>query len=262
MALPTHNFLNRVLPMSLRQGLRRLAIMGIPTMRHLDMPVRLAHLARLGFDPRVIVDIGAASGEWARLAAKVWPRSRIIGFEPNSRERAALERTKAELPAFDYRLCFLGPTRGTVNYEDKGTQTSLYYEAENRGGAQQSAMCVLDELIESGDVPMPDLMKLDVQGYELEVLRGAERAMTGAQGILLEVSWCRFTPGLPLVADVVAFMSARGFVWYDVMGILRRPADDALWQMDVLFLRAGHSLLGSEGFDTLGRPAPAGSAGR
>src|SRR5690242_19187214 len=93
------HILNRILPMGLRSMLRRAALSCIPSMRHLDMPRRLAHLKAVGFSPRVIFDVGAATGEWARLAARVWPDARIVGFEPNASNAADLERCRRELPA-------------------------------------------------------------------------------------------------------------------------------------------------------------------
>jgi FkbM family methyltransferase len=238
MSRAIHNLLNTVLPSSVRTGLRRGAIATIPSMRHLDMQFRLAVLARNGFDPGVIYDIGAAYGEWSMMAAKLWPRAKLVAFEPNAREREALEETKRQLPQFDFRLCFLGSTRGTVRYSDSGTQTSALAGAGN----QTAEMLVLDELVASGQIPAPDFMKLDVQGFELEVLRGGERALAGAQGALLEVSFVPFLPNMPLLADVVSFMDQRGFACYDVMGIFRRRSDDALVQMDLMFLKKDHPL--------------------
>jgi FkbM family methyltransferase len=231
-----HSALNKAIPMGVRKGLRESAKAFIPSLRHLDMPARLRHLASMGVAPQVIFDVGAASGEWARLAHTVWPAASIVGFEPNARERKHLERTKAEVPAFDFRVCFLGRERRTVEYHDNGTQTSLVAD-EARGPLVKSEMLVLDELIASGDVPAPDFLKLDVQGYELEVLRGGESALRHARAALLEVSFVRFAPDLPMIAEVVAFMGERGYEWADVLGILRGPRDDALWQMDALFLK-------------------------
>ena len=219
--------------------MRRGALATIPSMRHLDMSSRLATLAANGFDPAVIMDIGAANGDWSREAARLWPRSRLFGFEPNQREREALERTKRDLGRFDYKLCFLGAERGQVTYQDAGTQTSALAGGAGNATAE---MHVLDELIASGQVPPPNFMKLDVQGFELQVLRGAEAALRGCDGALLEVSFLPFFENMPLAADVVEFMGQRGFAWYDVMGIFRRASDDALLQMDVMFLRKDHPL--------------------
>ena len=55
---------------------------------------------------------------------------------------------------------------------------------------------MLDELLASGRVPQPQFMKLDVQGFELEVLKGATKMLQAAEVVLLEVSFTRFFPGL------------------------------------------------------------------
>jgi FkbM family methyltransferase len=242
MALATHNLLNRVLPMSLRTTLRRMAILGIPTMRHLDMPTRLKHLAAIGFTPGVIYDVGSASGDWARMAHSLWPKATIIGFEPNASRVPDLEKARAEVPGFRYFRCFLGPAKREVRYSDKQDQTSLFFDKDNSAGSAVAPMMVLDELIQSGQIPPPDFMKLDVQGFELEVLKGGRAALERAQAALLEVTFTRFMDNMPLAADVTAFMREHRFEWHDVMGIYRRHSDDALLQMDALYVKEGHPL--------------------
>lgn len=231
-----HKVLNSVLPMGLRVGLRNAARPFIPSLRHLDMPVRLRHVASLGFQPKVIYDIGAATGEWSRMAHGIWPNAKIVGFEPNARERPHLEATKRDIPTFDYRQCFLGKERKVVEYFDNDTQTSLLDDSA-KGVKTKSEMRVLDEMIASGEIPPPEFLKLDVQGFELEVLSGGERAMASAEAALLEVNVYHLSPGQPVVMDVLEFMRARGFEWYDVMGLLRRPADDAMSHWDFFFVR-------------------------
>jgi hypothetical protein len=80
------------------------------------------------------------------------------------------------------------------------------------------------------------LLKLDVQGYELEVLAGGPRTLAGAAAVLIEVSLLPYNEGAPLLAEVVSYLHARGFLSYDVCGALRRREDLALWQTDLLFL--------------------------
>ena len=204
------------------------------------MPKRLQHLSRLGVQPKVIFDVGAAQGEWARLAASIWSEARIIGFEPNQVNVSHLERTRHDLTQFEYIPCFLGTKRQTIQYEYRGNQTSLY-DATAGGAHQDTAdMCVLDELLAQGRIPSPELLKMDVQGYELEVLRGGTKAMSTCEAILIEVSFFRDHPQIPIVHEVLEFMTAHSFRWFDVMGILRHPEDDTLWQMDLLFLKSSH----------------------
>jgi len=226
----------------MRQGLRDMASAFIPTMRHLDMWVRLQHVAELGLNPEVIFDIGAAEGAWAQRASKIWPHARIVAFEPNESRVPALEETRAKLPNFSYQRCLLGSTISDVEYVDSRDQTSLYDRAAT-GPKVTAPMLTLDSLLTGKVIPPPSFMKLDVQGYELEILKGGQLALAAAQAVLLEVSVYHLSPEMPLVLDVLNYMQAHGFVWYDILGLLRRRSDDAMGQMDFLFLRRDHPLI-------------------
>lgn len=234
--------LNSLLPSSIRALLRECAVGLIPSMRHLDMPKRMHHLKTLGVVPNVVYDVGAAQGKWARLAASIWPQAHIIGFEPNQANAPLLERARQSLPRFEYLSCLLGASRRTVQYSEKGNQTSLYDSSDFGSKMASAEMLVLDELIAEHRLPPPDFIKLDVQGYELEVLRGATHALNSCEALLLEVSFYREHPEMPTVEEVIEFLRGHEFKWFDVMGILRRPGDDVLWQMDLYFLKATHPL--------------------
>ena len=82
-----------------------------------------------------------------------------------------------------------------------------------------------------------DFIKIDVQGYELEVLRGGKETLTKAQAILIELSLIEINAGAPLLDEALSFMKAAGFVAYDILEIHRRPLDGAMNQIDVLFVR-------------------------
>ena len=236
-----HAAMNRVLPATMRQGLRDMASAFIPTMRHLDMWVRLQHLANLGLKPDVIFDIGAAGGAWAQRASKIWPNARIVGFEPNESRVPELEETRARLPNFSYQRCLLGSRPGEIEYVDSRDQTSLYDRAAS-GPKATAPMLTLDSLLTDNVIRPPAFMKLDVQGYELEILKGGQLALASAQAVLLEVNAYHLSPEMPIVLDVLNYMDANGFFWYDILGLLRRQADDAMSHMDLLFLRRDHPL--------------------
>jgi FkbM family methyltransferase len=221
---------------------RNLAVAAIPSMRHLDTPRRLRQLTEIGFVPRTIYDIGAASGEWARLAHWFWPTAAIIGFEPNAGRVPDLERTASEIPKFRYYRAFLGPAAGQIRYTDHDDQTSLLSRDRDGGGSVTAPMIVLDELMAQGEIPAPEFMKLDVQGFELEVLKGGAHALRTCRGVLMEATLIPFFDGMPPVADVMRFMGDHGFALYDVMGFFRRGSDDALIQMDLLFLTRDDAL--------------------
>jgi Methyltransferase FkbM domain len=97
----------------------------------------------------------------------------------------------------------------------------------------------LDRLVEERGLPGPFLLKIDTQGTELDVMRGAERILPQVDLVIAEVSFFNFRRkrNQPLVDDVLRFMDARGFFPYDVFGGFNRPLDDALGQIDIAFVK-------------------------
>jgi hypothetical protein len=87
-------------------------------------------------------------------------------------------------------------------------------------------------------VRAPILLKLDVQGYEREVLLGGEQTLAAAEVVAMELSTQRLNEGAPLAHEMVQFMSERGFQLFDVTGFWREKETDVLLQADVLFVRS------------------------
>lgn len=98
-------------------------------------------------------------------------------------------------------------------------------------------MTAVDRVVEVDcDGRAPDPLKLDVQGYELGVLKGAAGSLPRVQAVLVEVNLLDIHVGVPLLADLVGWLDARGFAAFDICGLMRRPLDDALWQADLVFV--------------------------
>jgi hypothetical protein len=83
----------------------------------------------------------------------------------------------------------------------------------------------------------PALLKIDVQGYELEVLKGAEKSLVFTEAILAEVNLLDIHAGASLMAELIGWLNERDFVAFDVCDFVRRPLDRALWQIDMIFAR-------------------------
>jgi hypothetical protein len=77
----------------------------------------------------------------------------------------------------------------------------------------------------------------NVQGFELEILKGGRKALGASEVVIMEASLLPYNEGAPLFADVVAFMHREGFSIYDFCGQNRRETDHALFQTDVVFAR-------------------------
>ena len=210
---------------------------GAPSMAH-----GLQAMARLGFEPNSVIDVGAFKGDWSRLARCVWPRARVVMVEPNSENHAALASVLQE-PNVSLIPALLGSEDGRqVVFHVMSSGSSVMEERSSVSRAQETrTLTRLDSVLPRVDGPA--LLKIDAQGYELEILKGATKIMPTVEAILLEVAIIEINVGAPLLHAVTAFMADQGFVAYDILEIHRRPLDRALNQVDIVFVRPSSPLL-------------------
>jgi FkbM family methyltransferase len=221
----------------LKQAVRRYLA---KRMRLPEIPVCLEAMAKRGFDPGLIFDVGAYNGEFAREALRVWPAAQIVCFEPQDHVGDSIEGMRRAGARVELHRCLLGASaRDGVTLNLCETASSVLEEwhtkHEQRTYPQRTIDGVVDDVYNRR---APDLLKLDVQGYELEVLKGAVGSLPRVQAILAEVNLVDIYRGAPLLHEMVAWLAAHGFLAYEICGLTRRPLDNALWQIDVVFVRA------------------------
>jgi len=129
-----------------------------------------------------------------------------------------------------------------------GDQSSMLPSADFAGTRREVEVRTLDSFVDDLKLQPALFMKADVQGYELEVLKGAARCLELAELLLIEVSFRRLYDGCPLAHDVIAFLGARGFRVYDICSFLQRASDNELLQCDLVFARQGSKLFVHEGW--------------
>lgn len=189
-----------------------------------------------------VLDIGAHDGTWAQEARRAFPGARVLSFEANPAHATALAAAGLE-----HRICLLGArANAPATFWARphgGTGDSVFREV---GGVYAGVEPVviptarLDDLPEVRALPGIDLMKLDVQGSELEVLRGAEDALARTEVVVLEASLFPYNHGAPLAAEAVGFMAARGFELIGVVGA--NAVNGVCAQLDLAFARRGSAV--------------------
>jgi FkbM family methyltransferase len=201
----------------------------------------LKNARRNGLNPNSIIDVGAAKGEFTRIAAQVFPGKACLMIEPLEEYAdwlGALIREKREQMAW-VKAAAAGKA-GTVilNVHDDLFGSSLLCETEGPAvdGRPRTVRTVrVDDEVSSRQLKVPHLLKVDVQGGELAVLDGAAQSLEGADLVILEVSFFDFFQGGCSVVEVISYMAAKGFVPYDLTMPLYRPLDGSLAQIDVCF---------------------------
>ena len=210
-----------------------------------EVDLFLEDIRARGFSPKGIIDVGANRGAWTKLALSKFPNTPVIMIEPQDEMEAPLSELVKIAPNCHYVKAGAGRKPGELVqtiWEDSEGSSFLppADPALAQAGKQRRTRIVTIDNVLSQDYPqfVPDLVKLDIQGFELEALSGAETLFGRTELFILEASLFQFLPNQPIAREVISFMFARGYELYDIPGRCRRPYDGALGQVDLAFVKA------------------------
>lgn len=208
----------------------------------------LHRLKILGCGPSVIIDIGAASGDWAEIAADVFPDSKFILVEPLLERRRLLEDFCKKHPGSWAVSSVAGAEDGEVTFDVADDLDGSGVYARSDGTGRKVPMNRLDSVVAEGDVRGPFLIKLDTHGYESEILSGARRILDDTVCIVMECYTFQISPSSKLFWEMCKEMDQLGFRVADMADPWPRKHDRLLWQMDLVWLRKDHSAFGHESY--------------
>lgn len=205
-----------------------------------SMEGALLHIRSLNFYPKLIIDIGVAKETTPLL--KVFPNSKYLWIEPLLEFESSLKELAKKYKG-DYILAAAGSFPGTlpINVHRAHLEgSSLYNETDGAifdGQERNIPVVTLDSLKERYQMHKDILLKIDAQGAEINVLKGALQVLPACEVVILEVFFFEFLKGAPQFFEVVAFMKSNGFVIYDMFDWYYRPIDGSLATEDVLFVK-------------------------
>lgn len=172
----------------------------------------LVQLKESGFNPKVIYDIGACVTTWTQAAKEVWPDAHFILFE-------AFEGIEFLYTGYDYHLGVLSDADdSTVKFyqHDMICTGNSYYREMFSDVYNDDSYVVkptkrLDTVVSMRGFPLPDLVKIDVQGSEMDVIKGAQETLKHAKHLIVEMQHHQYNQGAPLVQDTKPFIESIGF---------------------------------------------------
>jgi len=214
-----------------------------------DMEWSLRNLYANGFRPKNILDIGAFEGEWTLMCKNIFSDANYLMFEAQESKANKLQLLKSN--QIDFHIGLLGPVSNEKSkfYINETVSSALPESAKENQAFVEIPMYTVDQVLSKKGIDKTDFIKLDVQGFELEVLKGAENTLKQAEVVLMEVSLIEINKGAPLIIEVMNFMNDRGFLCYDICSIVRRPLDSALWQTDLIFVKNNSKLVESKRYE-------------
>lgn len=184
-----------------------------------------------------VYDIGANRGHYAAALAKTAAVATVIAFEPLPNEFAALQfGSNPKIRAFNFALGSSNTT-AVMNVNDFSPSSSLLPMASAHvehfpGTANSSPLDVhvrrLDDVAREFALPMPDIVKMDVQGYESEVIAGGVQAVSSARWLLVEILIARLYDQAPTFDDLYQQIGDLGFSLYTVTDELLGASGDVV----------------------------------
>jgi FkbM family methyltransferase len=199
-------------------------------------------------DPGVVLDVGANNGSWALSILRTLPVKRLLAFEPQPDVCAA---TAMRLAAFPGAQCFpvaLGEHEATLSLRIEGTndlasflplrdEVKPTYHAE--GHALREVNVPVRRLDDyTRDIDRIGIFKLDVQGFESQVVAGGERTLAKTDCMIIEVNYESHYEGDTTFDGTHRLLADRGFRVYAISAPWFSEDGHPMWA-DAVYVRNG-----------------------
>ena len=170
------------------------------------------------FKPRIIYDIGANVLNWTNEVKKIWNNSEIIVFD--AIKEAEILYKEANVKYFigllsdednkllKYYYNSFNPN-GNSYYREIGSSLSNEYYPENQFEYKQSY--TLSSIVKNNSFNYPDLIKIDVQGAELDILKGSMNIINKAKYLIIELQHEHYNLNAPLCYETILFLAKNGW---------------------------------------------------
>lgn len=177
----------------------------------------LIQLYNNGFRPKVIYDIGACVLHWTNFAKTLWPDAEYVVFDAFDKavflyENAGLKHHFGVLGDVDgkvvrfYQNDFL--PGGNSYYREIGADNGRYFPINS---FKECLVSTLDSIVSKKQFPLPDLVKIDVQGAEQDIVKGGINTLKHAQHLVIEMQHTNYNDGAPKFFETVPVVESLGF---------------------------------------------------
>lgn len=210
----------------------------------------------LGTDSvKYIVDGGAYKGDFSLEAANAFPAATIYAFEPQKNSFALLSRNTAAMNRIKPVNCALGNNSGKAlfytnispltNSLSKSTADALkYFQCFNDPKRVENVEVVsLYDFLSEENISGIDLLKLDLQGHELQAIQGLGALLSSVKLIYAEVEFLKLYDGAFLFSEVEMYLREHGLIFYQLYDLVRSPENGRLLYGDAIFVNSNFSLI-------------------
>jgi FkbM family methyltransferase len=183
---------------------------------------------------KIVYDLGAHKGDWSKKTKEVLLDSEFYLFEANKVHEEILNKTKMK-----YFTYLLSDKKKFVNFYSINSTGDSYYKQKSlykKKDIIKIKAFDLDSLRKKLNLPFPDFIKLDTQGSELDILRGASQTLKKVVLILIEVPLIDFNYKSPKIQKYLDYMNKINFEPVEL--IEKHIYKKKLVQIDILFKKS------------------------
>ncbi|HEY3932797.1 MAG TPA: FkbM family methyltransferase [Verrucomicrobiae bacterium] len=187
---------------------------------------------------QVIVDVGANHGDFANAASTCFPKAKVMLVEPLPKMQLCLDKIiRDQHKKWRLMKCALGAEPGTLPlfvdeaHDDISSLVGFspeYLKANPRAQSSEKLVCevsTLDKIAAEAKIDRIDLLKIDVEGFEFEVIKGAAQILGKTCAVIVEVSLVRQTGKTSLLVEMLRLLTNHGFEVINVIPSLFDPQE-------------------------------------
>lgn len=195
-----------------------------------------------------VIDAGAHEGAFGRACSLILPTAEIHCFEPAPGSFSRLKSNTASWPNIRPINAALGSSEGTMSlhigdFDQANSLLSMTahhtaaWASSQPKGTVEVGVTTVDQYCGKEIADGLFFLKADVQGFELELLKGASKTLERTKIIQLEVSFVPLYQGAPSFPEVWEFVAAAGFQLLEIGGTISSPNSGLPMQADFMFIR-------------------------
>lgn len=199
-------------------------------------------LKQFNFYPKHIVDIGANHGTWTREALQYFPEAYYTLVEPQHWLKDSFQDILETNPKVQFHPVGAGEQEGSFQFTifDRDDSCSFRYnetEAKAAGFDQiEIPVVTLNNLLANNELPIPDIIKIDAEGLDIEVLKGASNYFGKTEIFMVEAGVVNKIFDNSFL-KLINFMDENGYRLFDITDLNRPFHPQVLWLVEIVFVK-------------------------